>query len=266
MRTTSRLPPPLHYLHYLPLLPVIRCVVDCSVVFNFCLTTSPPPLQQFNGIQLEPFMNLHSPQTQTEVNVLMGINSPANVPAGQPSPFYLNALPSPLGQSPHISTNSAYALLHSFFSPQRTTAPDSVEIIEKEKESTSKYSKPSALRQTASVTAAGGSEKIDIDGKLNSPFSPRHSFDVGVPSTGPRMTNRRFSSGTPLASPNRPLPPSRRGSSNALCFDYTSSAVVKVERLDEEPTDATEVVGALSRCGSAARVTSSVISPDAEPL
>lgn len=199
------------------------------------------------------------------------MGSPMGFGAGQPSPFYLQALPSPLGGTPGGGqngipsaglTNSAYALLNSFFSPQRTTAPPMPSVNEGdegEEEENSKASKGtertrkrSALA-TSSADARGGSSSAaaneDDDAAGTPPAKlprrntqPKLELDAGAPAAGDntRLANRRFSSGTPLASPGR----LSRGASKEMLFSYDK---VNTKR-------------------EAARVTSSVESTDATPL
>lgn len=158
------------------------------------------------------------------------MNSPNQ---NHPSPFYLQALPSPLssgGQQP----NSAYALLNAFFSPQRTP-PTGLDGSSDEnggatlgKNGSGSQRLPSALRQGSSAGTTGEGSAGVATSKQASGSRSQVTSPTSTTPTGTRLTNRRFSSGTPLASPGRPQTPSRR-SSKDLLFDYGNIPMVKVK-------------------------------------
>lgn len=221
---------------------------------------------------------------------------------GQPSPFYLHALPSPLGGQSSggavgggVSanlTNSAYALLNSFFSPQRTTAPtlgslpEVVEVADRSdaidadstrgaaagtsRNSTNTRKRSALSTATRTVaqksTANARTEEGDADEAPPAKLARRQSQsrlpldDDAPPADSGRMVNRRFSSGTPLASPGRL---SARRSSKDLLFDYTPAP----RRPECESATGSTTASALHADGAAAtRVTSSVECTDATPL
>jgi hypothetical protein len=196
---------------------------------------------------------------------------------GQPSPFYLQALASPLGGTggqgggmPSAGlTNSAYALLNSFFSPQRTTAPTSLSTVNESHEYDSedkageRSRKRSALAASASADYgnAGGAGHDEAGAAPAAKMArrntqPKLELDAGAQTDGTRLLNRRFSSGTPLASPGR----LSRSSSKDMLFSYDNkaqSASTAAAHLARSCSDAQREV---------ARVTSSVESSDATPL
>lgn len=253
-------------------------------------------------------MGPHSPSGPNDVNVLMGewslktvqsclsaytadslsgIQSPATHQNGQPSPFYLHAMTSPVAAGVQIPS-SAYALLSTFFSPQRTSAPtsadDAPDIVGTRGGSTSSRNLPtSALRQGSSaasnavVVTAAAAAAAEFASKVGpiSPTKDGHGTAPTTPSGNTRLTNRRFSSGTPLASPGRPQPPSRK-SSKDLLFDYANVPKIK-ETADDKDQKENQMAGVVVVEAAAAdsgadglatvtRVTSTAVSADAQPL